>query len=301
LHEYGKSADIEELVGTGYGRANAVHDVSAYLSVRDKRAVPTKIKPQKAKYWFVSANSKLSYFNQKHSCQTPEIVMPGELTSLLFLKNPVKYSSVVSKKGLGALIAQVLIEEYADKDLINEFDAIVRTCVSNLSEDDYELLLEHIALESTSRLRNLIDESCDKDEFSFEVHNIVEKVRSQKAAQAQQNQEIQEEKDRLQKANEEKNLRNSELELRLAELEKKVAYSQEEVNNLKEREVRNKQITKRWKYAAFGFVVFIACLALSRFVDLINWLKIVIDLITSLSGLWAFINLLLNLFKRSPK
>jgi hypothetical protein len=52
--------------------------------------------------------------------------MPQELTSLLFLQNPKKYSSEVSNIGLGELIAQTLFDEYPSKDIINEFDRIVK-------------------------------------------------------------------------------------------------------------------------------------------------------------------------------
>ena len=301
IQEYGKSTDIDELVSSGYGKANAIHDVSAYLTVRDRRKVPTKLKPQKAKYWFVSANSKLSYFNQKHSRQTPEIVMPGELTSLLFLKDPVKYSSVVSKKGLSALIAQTLIEEYADKDLINDFDAIVRANVSNLSEDDYELLLEHVALESTTRLRNLIDDSCNKDDFSAKVHHIVEKTRNQKAKQSQMDQEIQEEKERLSKENDEKGQRNTELEQHLLQLEKQVTDSQKEISELKKKEFRNKKEINRWRMVALGVFIALVFVLLARFLNLKGCAQIVFNWIGASGGIWAFCNLVVNLWGRLSK
>lgn len=301
IQEYSKSTDIDELVSKGYGRANAIHDVSAYLTVRDRRKVPTKSKPQKAKYWFVSANSKLSYFNQKHSRQTPEIVMPGELTSLLFLKDPVKYSSVVSKKGLSALIAQTLTEEYADKDLINDFDAIVRGNVSNLSEDDYELLLEHVALESTTRLRNLIDDSCNKDDFSAKVHHIVENTRNQKAKQSQLDQEIQEEKERLSKENDEKGQRNSELEKHLLKLETQVADSQKEISALKKKELKSKTELKRWRRFAIGVVIAFVFVLLARFLDLKVCAQKVFNWVGASGGLWAFFNLAVNLWGRLSK
>lgn len=298
LQEYAKSSDIDELVATGYGRANAIHDVSAYLAVRDRRTVPTKLKPQKANYWFVSANSKLSYFNQRHSRSTPEIVMPGELTSLLFLKDPVKYSSAVSKKGLGALIAQTLIEEYADKDLINDFDTIVRTNVADLSEDDYELLLEYVALESTTRLRNLIDESSKKDEFSAKVHHIVEKARDQKASQAQQNQDVQAEKERLVRENAEKSRQNTELEQRLAKLESQVAASQKEIGVLKEQEGKNQKETNRWRYAVIGLLIALLFLLLALIPNLMKCVQTIFKWIGASGGVWAFCNLAINLWGR---
>lgn len=299
LKEYSESTDVEALIATGYGRANAIHDVSAYLTVRERRTVPTRIKPSKAKYWFVSANSKLSFFNQKHCRTTPEIVMPNELTSLLFLKDPVKYSGVVSKKGLSALIAITLTQEYADKDLINEFDSVVKQTDLKLTDDDYELLLEHVAMESTSRLRNLIDEAQNMAGFDTKVHQIVEKARNKKAEQAKQNQDNLEERDRLLQDNKNKEMRNTELSGKLAEKEAEIIAAQNEIRNLKEKEKTSKKVIKRWKVFGIGVVVGLIGLGVSLIPGIGNTLKKMFEWIAGLGGVWSFCNFIFNVTRTS--
>ena len=104
LRQYQESEDVAKLVATGYSPSNARHDVSAYLAVREKRSIQNLV--QKQTYWFVTANSRLSKFNERFKTGTiPEIILSPELTSLLFLRNPKLYASSVSSKGLSSLIS----------------------------------------------------------------------------------------------------------------------------------------------------------------------------------------------------
>ena len=117
IKEYHKSADVENLMAIGYAPSNARHDVAAYLAVRDRRSIQSLV--QKQDYWFVTVNERLCAFNKRvKTGPFPEIILSPELTSLLFLRNPKQYASVVSSKGLGSLIALTLTEEFADRDLI---------------------------------------------------------------------------------------------------------------------------------------------------------------------------------------
>ena len=86
---YSKSEDVNLLKQTRIHKSTAIHDVAAYLHVRDRREGNIRLF-QKAKYWFVTANKKLADFNisRKTNGFVNETIMPEELTSLLFLKNP---------------------------------------------------------------------------------------------------------------------------------------------------------------------------------------------------------------------
>lgn len=182
INEYKKNEDIQLLKGKRKRKHSAVHDVIAYLYVREKRGENTRVF-QKAKSWFVTANKNLFDFNldRKINGFVNETIMPTELTSLLFLKNPLKLSKTVSGIGLNELIAQTISEEYASKDLINEFNAAIKSSIE-ISQEDYQILLSSIATHSTKRIENLIDESLNenKEKFNKEIHRIIDKGRKKK-------------------------------------------------------------------------------------------------------------------------
>ena len=295
--EYAKSAEVNELVDIGYGKDNAIHDISACLAIREKRKVPSKIRPQKTNYWFVSANSKLSLFNKKHCNSIPEIVMPGELTSILFLKDPTRYSEIVSKQGLSAMIARTLTDEYADKDLINEFDVAIRKSSMKLSRDDYELLLEYVALESTSWLQRLIDESKDSQRFDNQVHSIVEKARNLKAEQGKIQKDEQEYRERIENERIQIESRNNDLKEKLERLEETVNQINQERSQLEEKHSRELRRSKRWLSFVIGISVAIVLILFCVFLPVKEALKIVFEGIAGLGGFWGFLNLLLNVIK----
>lgn len=196
INEYKKSDDIQLLKGRRKRKHTAVHDVIAYLYVRDKRGDNTRIF-QKAKSWFVTANKNLFDFNldRKINGFVNETIMPTELTSLLFLKNPLKLSGTVSGIGLNELIAQTISEEYASKDLINEFDAAIKSSIK-INQEDYQILLSSIATHSTKRIENLIDESLNenKEKFNKEIHKIIERGRKKKVVDRKEREKSQAEK-----------------------------------------------------------------------------------------------------------
>ena len=140
MNLYSRSEDVNLLKQTRIHKSTAIHDVAAYLHVRDRREGNIRLF-QKAKYWFVTANKKLADFNisRKTNGFVNETIMPEELTSLLFLKNPQKLAKKVSQIGLNELIAQTLSEEYASKELINEIDIAIKES-ADLSAEDYNIL-----------------------------------------------------------------------------------------------------------------------------------------------------------------
>lgn len=297
IKEYAISSDVQDLVDIRYGKANAIHDVSAYLCVRERRSIHSNERPQKSNYWFVSANHKLGLFNKKHSNGVPEIIMPEELTSLLFLKDPSRYSAIVSKQGLSAMIARTLTDEYADKDLINEFNSAIRSSSIELSKDDYELLLEHVALESTSWLQHLMDESQNPERFNDDVHRIVEKARNQKSEQAKAQKSEQEYKESVEIARIQMESKNKELSRRLDNLENKVKeVERERLELLAKNEIQSKRIN-RWKNVGIGLLIALISLVIISFVPLKAALKSVFEWIAASGGLWSFLSFILNIIK----
>lgn len=297
IQEYSRDSEVQELINSGYRKDNAIHDISACLTVRERRSLTSKERPQKAKYWFVSANSKLSLFNKKHCAGVPEIVMPGELTSLLFLKDPRRYGGIVSKQGLSALIARTLTEEYADKDLINEFDSVIRNSSLDISEQDYELLLEHVALESTSRLQQLVDEVQDSVLFENDVHKIIEKARGQKAEQAQVQKDVLDYKEKVEKERIQQEKNRQELENRLSNLEVQVKEAKGKSASLVEEIANEQKKLKRWKHVGISLLIALFFVALSFFLPVKDLLRKIFEWIAGLGGFWGFLNLILNAIK----
>lgn len=228
MNLYSRSEDVNLLKQTRIHKSTAIHDVAAYLHVRDRREGNIRLF-QKAKYWFVTANKKLADFNisRKTNGFVNETIMPEELTSLLFLKNPQKLAKRVSQIGLNELIAQTLSEEYASKELINEIDIAIKES-ADLSAEDYNILFSSIALQSTNKIQKLLEEISDKRKFNESIHNLIEKERTKQA-------KSKEEKIQRQKQFEEVNHEKLSLEEKLKNLEAKLSQGEKERKEQQER------------------------------------------------------------------
>jgi len=177
-----KSQDIKALQDERVRKGNALHDVLAYLYVRDARG-GTISSFQKAKIWFLTSNSSLLKFNKSHNPHNSisEIVLPDALTSLLWLKDPSKLFSKVKKIGLSELMASTLNEEIASKELINEFEANI-TKLEGITADDYRILLESVAHQSARKIEHFNEISNkDPEKAKIEAHKIVEAEKTRKA------------------------------------------------------------------------------------------------------------------------
>lgn len=299
---YSKSEDVNLLKQTRIHKSTAIHDVAAYLHVRDRREGNIRLF-QKAKYWFVTANKKLADFNisRKTNGFVNETIMPEELTSLLFLKNPQKLAKKVSQIGLNELIAQTLSEEYASKELINEIDIAIKES-ADLSAEDYNILFSSIALQSTNKIQKLLEEISDKRKFNESIHKLIEKERTKRA-------KLKEEKLQRQKLFEEVNHEKLSLEEKLKNLEAKLSQGEKEREEQQERirkieEQQAESLLKRKKaqrsfWLALGglilsIVIFLVAL---YYPTLFSGMKDFIKGIASLGGVWGLISLIINICK----
>lgn len=299
---YSKSEDVNLLKQTRIHKSTAIHDVAAYLHVRDRREGNIRLF-QKAKYWFVTANKKLADFNisRKTNGFVNETIMPEELTSLLFLKNPQKLAKKVSQIGLNELIAQTLSEEYASKELINEIDIAIKES-ADLSAEDYNILFSSIALQSTNKIQKLLEEISDKRKFNESIHKLIEKERTKRA-------KSKEEKLQRQKLFEEVNHEKLSLEEKLKDLEAKLSQGEKEREEQQERirkieEQQAESLLKRKKaqrsfWLALGglilsVVIFLVAL---YYPTLFSGMKDFIKGIASLGGVWGLISLIINICK----
>lgn len=302
MNLYSRSEDVNLLKQTRIHKSTAIHDVAAYLHVRDRREGNIRLF-QKAKYWFVTANKKLADFNisRKTNGFVNETIMPEELTSLLFLKNPQKLAKKVSQIGLNELIAQTLSEEYASKELINEIDIAIKES-ADLSAEDYNILFSSIALQSTNKIQKLLEEISDKRKFNESIHNLIEKERTKQA-------KSKEEKIQRQKQFEEVNHEKLSLEEKLKNLEAKLSQGEKERKEQQERirkieEQQAESILKRKKaqrsfWLALGGLILSAVIFLVAlyYPTLFSGMKDFIKGIASLGGVWGLISLIINICK----
>lgn len=299
---YSKSEDVNLLKQTRIHKSTAIHDVAAYLHVRDRREGNIRLF-QKAKYWFVTANKKLADFNisRKTNGFVNETIMPEELTSLLFLKNPQKLAKKVSQIGLNELIAQTLSEEYASKELINEIDIAIKES-ADLSAEDYNILFSSIALQSTNKIQKLLEEISDKRKFNESIHKLIEKERTKRAKSKEeklQRQKLFEEVNHEKLSLEEK-LKN--LEAKLSQGEKEREEKQERIRKIEEQQaeslLKRKKAQRSFWLALGGLILSIVIFLVALYYPtLFSGMKDFIKGIASLGGVWGLISLIINICK----
>ena len=299
---YSKSEDVNLLKQTRIHKSTAIHDVAAYLHVRDRREGNIRLF-QKAKYWFVTANKKLADFNisRKTNGFVNETIMPEELTSLLFLKNPQKLAKKVSQIGLNELIAQTLSEEYASKELINEIDIAIKES-ADLSAEDYNILFSSIALQSTNKIQKLLEEISDKRKFNESIHKLIEKERTKRAKSKEeklQRQKLFEEVNHEKLSLEEK-LKN--LEAKLSQEEKEREEQQERIRKIEEQQaeslLKRKKAQRSFWLALGGLILSIVIFLVALYYPtLFSGMKDFIKGIASLGGVWGLISLIINICK----
>jgi hypothetical protein len=234
--KHAKSTDVKALQETRFKKGNALHDVLAYLYVRDKRGGSVQ-SLQKAKIWFITSNSDLLAFNIAHNPNKgiSEVILTDALTSLLWLKDPTKLFNKIKSIGLAELMAHTLSEEIASKELINEFANNIATVV-DINGEDYRILLESVAHDSAK----MIDEfnktiQRDPDAGKVEVFKMIERERSRKSRTQQSVKNAQ----RSEQVTSEK---NKELMLKIQQIQSELSATR---NNDTERNTKIEELAKQ--------------------------------------------------------
>lgn len=305
IKEFSSSKDTESLQKIWFRKNAAAHDVIAYLYVRKRRKQDSnRTLIQKASSWFITANRRLCNFNisQKENGYPCETIMPQELTSLLFLQNPKKYSNEVSNIGLGELIAQTLFEEYPSKDIINEFDIAIREN-TNISQEDYKILLSAVSQESTTKLQYLLEEKIDNnDRFISEIHAIIARERKKQQDYEQQRKNAVEQHSRDEEEKQNLKTINKELSEKLNAISQQITDIQNSVQN--ETNKRNEKDKKERRQHKFIYSIFIAVILtlliviLQKSINIIGWLNNILNIIKSLGGVWTFLGLIITIISK---
>ena len=295
--KFQRTDDIKELKESRKKTANAEHDVYAYLYVREKRGGSLKTF-QKAKFWFLTANKTLLNFNIKKSGigNVSEVALPDTLTALLWLQNPTKNLSKIKSIGLQELIANTINDEIATKELINEFDASLKS-VSTISENDYKILISSVAYQSANyidKVNSLIVEG-KIEQFNVEAHKIVEKERKRRASVTETVRiKVLETKEKTEENEDIKNTLKS-LENQIKESE---SNSKTQLESLSEKLENQSKYFKRFLIWLGVFLLSVLIFYLNYEVfNLIEKVKDVIKIVTGLSGLWSFGSFIINLLK----
>jgi hypothetical protein len=295
--KFQRTEDIKELKESRKKTANAEHDVYAYLYVREKRGGSLKTF-QKAKFWFLTANKTLFNFNIRKSeiGNVSEVALPDTLTALLWLQNPTKNLSKIKSIGLHELIANTIKDEIATKELINEFDASLKS-VNTISEEDYKILISSVAYQSANyidKVNSLILER-EIEQFNVEAHKIIEKERKRRASVTETiRTKVLETKEKIEE--------NEELKTTLKSLENQIKES--ESNTKTQLEILSEKLESQSKYFK-RFLIWLVVFLLSVLVFYLNYevfnfiekVKDVIKIVMGLSGLWSFGSFIINLLK----
>lgn len=293
------SPDVKALQERRIRKGNALHDVLAYLFVRQLRGSTISLF-QKAKAWFLSNNTELLKFNRElnPSSGITEIVMPDALTGLLWLKNPTKLIEKVKSVGLSELMAMTLNEEIASKELINEFESTIKG-LEGISEDDYRILLASVAHESAKKIEqfNEVAEQ-DKEKAKIIAHKIVEKERSRRAKNVKEIKEAQ-------AAKNQEESRSRELQERLDKIEKDLALaqsnsetSQTQLEILLEKVTKQEKLFKRIIWTLV-ITIIVAGLAIAGFYfyETLSYVQKIFNWILSAGGLFGLGSFIINLIK----
>lgn len=300
LAKYAKNPDVEALQETRKKKGNALHDVAAYMYVRDKRKGYIS-SYQKGQYWFFSSNRDLLQFNKQRTpaSKIAEIAMPDALTSLLWLKDPAKLSDTIKKVGLRELMATTLHEEIASKELIAEFATSISS-IEDITAEDYQILLSSVAHQSAKRIAEISDLAIrDKSLAAQAAIDIVEKEKARISEHAKMIKKAQDGRRQVEKE-------NSELTDRLKSLEDENTRSKKEHEQtrteLEKLSAQLESVQKRQKTNRRIVIWMIVCIASTAIVILLYkyWSSIwsrIISVIASLGGLWGFISMIINIIK----
>jgi hypothetical protein len=294
IEKYSQSREIRDLQATRMKIGNARHDVLAYMYIRYLRRDPPSVF-QKAKIWFLTTNRALLEFNKKHLIGTiPEIILSDSLTSLLWLKNPVKLKQSITGTGLSVLLASTLHEEIANRELINEFDCVLKSA-DWISEKDYRMLLESVAHQSAKKIESFVKlAETDEEKAKAEVQRIIEKERNRRNKEIVEKREYQKKIANTKEQNMHLDAKLKEIEANLSvlaaasKLKDEQSRAKEEIRILKDKYV--KWIIISLIIIIVFLIAIIANSAFSFFPKMINW-------VMSSGGLFGFGSFIINLIK----
>lgn len=312
--KFKNSTDIKELQKQRF-KYSAEHDVLAYLYVRHLRDKYVS-SVQKGKHWFVTNNGNLFKYNKEHTVtkKITEVALPDYLIGLLWLKDPTKYLDKVKKAGLSSILSTTFKEEIPSQEIIYTYEEKVKNNLK-ITDEQYVYLHTAIAKESAKKIEKyLLEEEPEKVEQT--ALKLIKKAAEQQEKQNKQISEMDARMKELEKALAEKEDEKAKLSESKQKIEEKLVDGDIKIND-KDKEIdiyknalsKERQKTKSIIYIFLItlFILFIAwTIFYSPFSNTIRiysgsaagLILLVIDFIAKKSGIWSFISLIINTFKK---
>lgn len=310
------SNDLIQLREKRQNKGSALHDICAFSYVRSKRGGFVR-NNLKVKFWFVTANLNLIYFNNSkiENGYVSEMISPDDLTSLLWLRNPTKLDSTVAKIGINNLIAHAIHDSLPKP-------AVIRIIADNfkkypsVSPEDYASAMNRLSSKSVVELTKIIDDlSGDENKSTPMIKTLIEEQNNLIISVKERNESLEEKTDDLIKKHineqDKVNLLSEKLSFIEAELSSNSCNSERLIKDLqdkitqKENEVflekNNHQMSSREKSIyKFGFFTLLCIILAYGSYSIIGaeWFRTILTSIISLGGLWSFANFCLNAYKQ---
>lgn len=300
----------------------AFHDAMAILYVREKRGGRAVKSFEKVNCWFVNnsithdfEHSAIENIISGNSSENqPEIIKADDLLNILWLSAPSIRSEVSSDEmvdiGLTTLVAHTLNKALPKARIIRELDENIQKYKSeDLTDRDVYLLSVRIANNQVKNIEEL---------NTLAVNNAVEfncrvKEEARKQAEIEKEQRVQLNKlyselsnaiHSVSKQSEAMALDKEVLNKKNQSLQEKLKKSESDYEAIcKESGIKDTMI-KRQRKIIFGLLAVIAAIiifVIFHFLPIAKWLKVIIDGICSLGGLWGLISLIINIVKTITK
>ena len=300
----------------------ALHDAMAILYVREKRGGRAVKSFEKVNCWFVNnsithdfEHSAIENIISGNSSENqPEIIKADDLLNILWLSAPSIRSEVSSDEmvdiGLTTLVAHTLNKALPKARIIRELDENIQKYKSeDLTDRDVYLLSVRIANNQVKNIEEL---------NTLAVNNAVEfncrvKEEARKQAEIEKEQRVQLNKlyselsnaiHSVSKQSEAMALDKEVLNKKNQSLQEKLKKSESDYEAIcKESGIKDTMI-KRQRKIIFGLLAVIAAIiifVIFHFLPIAKWLKVIIDGICSLGGLWGLISLIINIVKTITK
>ena len=300
----------------------ALHDAMAIMYVREKRGGKAVKSFEKVNCWFVNnsithdfEHSAIENIISGNSSENqPEIIKADDLLNILWLSAPSIRSEVSSDEmvdiGLTTLVAHTLNKALPKARIIRELDENIQKYKSeDLTDRDVYLLSVRIANNQVKNIEEL---------NTLAVNNAVEfncrvKEEARKQAEIEKEQRVQLNKlyselsnaiHSVSKQSEAMALDKEVLNKKNQSLQEKLKKSESDYEAIcKESGIKDTMI-KRQRKIIFGLLAVIAAIiifVISHFFPIAKWLKVIIDGICSLGGLWGLISLIINIVKTITK
>ena len=301
-----KSEDLKVLEKIREKRpSTALHDIIAIENIRKNRK-EYLFNHKKAKYWFVTENDGLLNFNITRLPEraVPETILPETLVFLLWLKDINKGNVPFLKTGLNEYISRIIVSDLPDYIILDDLYDNLRK-YKDTDADAVQEVMDSLADASYSEIKTLNNlAKAQPDNFAKKItgismkkakekHELMTTLRKYEENEAKANSKI----DNLLKE-------NNSLKTNLKQLERDILPKEKYKNDELQITINQmKNVNKRQRSIIIALIASLLCFLIVYFSYkyLLGYIRNIVVSISSLGGLWSFIDLLINIIKSIKK